>query len=328
MNIKDERGYALISVLTIVIIITAFAMILIPKTLNTSLQVNQSEGNSQGKDLSEMGIKYTHAYLQNLVTKAINDAKADSRFNLYSTNRDELFCEKLKTRLTTFKTVDGYNRSILPATANYNIKINNHELVRFNPSTISFNNTTCTGFKSLIIPIQSIGKANGKKEKTIKANFVIENRAGDTPGRIIGGKIDPNNLFFEEKNYFPQVTGNSVANLLGSVKFNVQVDIKGNSTLKLGGDAWFNSNTDPSIKFAGSDSTLLVAGNAFFTKAVTFSGNSNNICIRKNAYLLTDGEWKVYDAAKQNCPYKDEPVPYYYDIDGWGIFENNLNVIY
>jgi hypothetical protein len=336
-NFYNERGYVLISVLAIIILIFAFSMMIMPKTFNTALQVNKTKGSSQAKDMSEMGIHYAHAYLQSEVTKAIADAKADPRFINNSINHDTLICEKLKNR---FKTFSIFNKELImnnntDYNPNHSFQVRNFEEVSFEPSTITLTNSTCTDFKNMKIPIESTGKILNKSEKSLKAYFLIENKDNMpiSSGVGINEVRDPEtimNSFFKETQTI-ELKGNTISNKYSTVRFTNTVGLRGNGVLMVGGNAWFQGT--PSVDYRGSNNEILISGNAYFSSEISFGGNMTNyICIKKGAYLWKDNKWIDYPTTpvdiRKFCPYKPEDVKYYYDINEWGIVESNLNVIY
>lgn len=319
-------------------------MLLIPKTINTSLQVQKNEGNTQAKDMSEMGIRYAHAYLQTLVAQAIIDAKNDSRYINNTINHDTLFCEKLTYRFSTFNTY--YKEIRMDENQSHLFQIRN-----FEPYTISStNNSTCDGFKSMTLPIESIGKIEGKAEKQIRAFFVIENQIaiGTSPGSGSGTgggtgdgtvPVDPNTLPLVNVTSPLDIKGNTTSNMYSAAHFFSAITIGGNGKLMIGGNAWFagreSTNKPYSVTFNGNNGILVVSGNAYFKYPVDLGGNNTNyVCIRGDAYRLRSGTtntWDLYPEIKtaQTCPpLVQEQVQYFYDINEWGIIESNLNVIY
>jgi hypothetical protein len=340
MKTSNERGYVLISVLAIIILVMSFSLMLIPKTLNTSVQVNRSELNTQAKDLSEMGIHYAHAYLQEQVIRAVNYTKANES-DYYKW--DQVFCERIKSQFSTFNTT--FSRSIPMDTSlnsKYRFQINNNELISFNPNTITISNATCTGLKSITIPIKSVGIVDGKPEKEVKANFIIENSssASGTPGGTGTGNLitNPNLLGLKPVDeLIPiQIKGNDISSLFSSAKFTRTVLITGNGVLKVGGHAWFDAS--PSIDFRGNNGKVYVTGDAYFKSKVSLGGNGTNyICVKGSVFLFENGTYQrknsIADISATNnvdpCPSRANPEKeYYYDINGWGIIESNLNVIY
>jgi hypothetical protein len=342
MKTNKERGYVLISVLAIIIIVMSFSLLLIPKTLNTSVQVNKSELNTQAKDLSEMGIHYAHAYLQDQVIRAVNYTKANET-DYYKW--DQVFCERIKSQFSTFNT--NFLRSIpmdTSANSKYRFQINNNELISFNPNTITMSNTTCTGLKSITIPIKSVGIVDGKPSKEVKANFIIENNSGasGSPGGTGTGTgnliTNPNLLGLTTVDgLIPiEIKGNNISSLFSSAKFTRTVLITGNGVLKVGGHAWFDAS--PSIDFRGNNGKVYVTGDAYFRNKVSLGGNGTNyICVKGSVFLFENGAYQrknsISDISATNnvdpCPSQANPErEYYYDINGWGIIESNLNVIY
>lgn len=342
---KNDRGYVLLNVLIIIILIISFGMLLIPKTINTSLQIQKNEGNTQAKDMSEMGIHYTHAYLQTLVSKAIEESKKDTRYMNNTINHDTLFCEKLKVQFSYFNTF--FPKEIrMDANQNHLFQIRN-----FEPYSITAKNdtkvSTCDSFKNMTVPIESIGKVEGKSEKSIKAIFVIENKVATetVPGTGGGGTgggtvpVDPNKLPLVNVTDPVKLSGQSTTQMYSSAHFFSAITIGGNGKLMIGGNAWFEGveahNKPYSVTFNGNNGILVISGDAYFKYPVDLGGtNTNYVCIRGNAYRLRTGTtntWDPYPEIKtaQTCPpLIEQQVEYFYDISEWGIIESNLNVIY
>jgi hypothetical protein len=348
---RNERGYVLLNVLVIIILVVAFGMMLIPKTVNTSLQIQKTEGNSQSKDMSEMGIHYAHAYLQTLVAKAIEESKKDTRYINNTINHDTLFCEKMTTQITSFN-------SVLPKSIVMDANIDHSFQIKyFEPYTLTPRDTTkaasCDNYKNFSIPIESIGKVLGKSEKSVKAYFIIENKAatgdgsggsgsGPGPGTGTGTPVDPNTLPLVSVTNpnDTKLSGNAVSKMFSSAHFYVPVIIGGNGKLMVGGHAWFEgreaSNKLFSVTFNGNNGILVVSGDAYFKYPVSLGGNQTNyVCIRGNAYILRSGTTNTWDdyssylRSVNSCPpLIEKEVQYFYDLNEWGIIESNLNVIY
>ncbi|OIJ18364.1 hypothetical protein BKP45_12370 [Anaerobacillus alkalidiazotrophicus] len=320
----NNRGYTLIIVLLTIVLISLFSLMLIPKALSTSLQVNKSEGMAQAKDLSEMGIHYAHAYFENIVNLAIEQAKADPGFINQTVNHDLLFCENFI--------------SLLPIEQTFAEKsINNsayYYKVSFEKEVNDFF-TNCSGFQEIILPIESIGKVdnNSNSEKLIRANFVVENEGeksiiGPCQGEICPPPPPPENLPFNIINTEINLSGQTVSNYIyTSPKFTQSVVLAGNSRLIVGGNAWVSGS---SLRFNGNNAELIVGGNAYFTSPIDFRGNGNKICIRGTAYLYDhiEKKWNVYDVPQfiKSCSGVNE-IGYFYDINQWKINED-IDVYY
>ncbi len=329
---RNERGYVLMVVLLIIVIITTFAIVLIPKALSTSLQVNKSEKVTRTKELAEMGVQYSNAFLRSQVTKAIEQVKTDPGYT--TTSHDKLFCERLKTNLSNTP-FGGVIK--MDANSNYYFQV----AYLGNPTLLNSNNspiTTCDGFNSMKVPIQSIGKLTGSDDKEIKAYFTIDNN-----GEIISntgpgaGPVDPNTLSFVSTiSNSITLSGNGVSQMYSSSHFlsTSLITIKGNGRFLVGGNAWIESN--PSIDFRGINGVLAISGNAYFKNPVSLGGNgSNYICVKGNAYLLnsTTKKWENYTEIKADkstyCPSSIEnTVQYYYDVNRWDVDNQKLDVQY
>lgn len=343
MKFDNERGYVLISVLAIIILLVSFSLILIPKALNTSLQVNKSELNTQSKDLSEMGIHYAHAYLQEQVIKAINYTKVNEP-NI--NNQEKVFCEKIKSQFKSQEFITLSPKVIPMDTTNpkYKFKIDNNALITFKPDTIQLSNTTCTSLRSITIPITSTAIVNGVTEKVIRANFIIENTAAiiGIPG--VSGKAEWTTAELDKLFGLNIITdtidisGSTTSSLYNTAKFTKTVTLRGNGSLKVGGHAWFDAT--PTIDFKGNNgNSIYVSGDAYFKSKVSLGGAGKNyICVKGSVYLYENGKYvrKNEGIKAISSTTTEDPCPpsvnlegnYYYDINGWGLIESNLNVEY
>lgn len=340
MEIKNDRGYVLISVLAIIILVMAFAMILIPKTLNTSSQVNQSERNTQVKDLSEMGIKYSHAYLQSLVTKAIDDTIKNPTTKKFPniTNQDKLFCLNLRESLNRqyskenkFGNDSSYIYSI-EYLGKYYISTKDNENYTIS-STTSYD---CEGFKGVKVPIKSLGK-KGTAEKTINAEFVIENKGEEgnnwAPGTGYTERLYPEDITYSQfYTNDPRLSGQSRLDVPAAAKFSNTVTISGNGKLYVAGHAWFDGASYPSVDLNGNVIIMAISGNAYFRNGIDFK-TSNYICIRGLGYIwnATKRDWEPYPKVhtEEACPPTlEKTIEYTNNVNEWGIIEGELNVIY
>lgn len=332
--IHNEDGYTMLIVLTIAVLISIFAMVLLPKAISTMKQVGKSETSSQTKDMSEMGVEYASSFLQNIVKQARTEAKsADPSLD------DKNFCEKLSSRLSA---TPFPQNNLMNGNNNFSFQ------VRYSPTEsrtiVSKNNSTCDGFVSMRIPIVSTGKVEGKGSTTLKAYFTVDNK-----GEIITTQpgqsrepVDPTTLSYETiKATEFKLSGQTTSALSRSIRFDDIVTISGNGVLSIGGNAWFN-NINPksdslSINFNGNNGIVIVSGNAYFTKPISLGGKGVNfICIKGDAYLYNSStkKWEWYADVKERaaCPPDNKTVidnaKYFYDINLWDINQNKLDVQY
>jgi competence protein ComGC len=340
MSINNDRGYVLINVLAILILVMAFAMLLIPKTLNTATQVNKSERNTQVKDLSEMGIKYAHAYLQSLVTGAINDTISNPTTKKYPniTNQDTLFCLNLRERLKNQYSKENKHGD----DASYSYKIDylgKYFISSTNNENYTISSTTtydCVGFKGVKVPISSVGK-KGSAEKTINAEFVIENKGEEgnqfVPGTGYTERLYPTDITFSQTyTQDPKLSGQDRLNVPVSAYFGNRVTISGNGKLYVSGHAWFDGKSYPSVDLNGNVIIMAISGNAYFRNGIDFK-TSNYICIRGLGYLWneTKNDWEPYPKVHTEAacpPTLEKTIEYTNDVNEWGIIEGELNVIY
>lgn len=328
---QNEHGYTLLIVLMISVIISIFAMVLIPKAMSTMKQVGKSEASSQSLDMAEMGVEYGTTFLQNIVKQARIEAKsADPSVD------DKNFCEKLTSRLnsTAFpqnNTMSGNEKF------SYQIRYSATE----GRTIVSKNNSSCDGFVSMRIPIISTGKVEGKESTTLKAYYTVDNKGEVITTRPGQSKIpaDPTTFTYETINVSEfKLSGNTRSALSRSTRFNDIVTISGNGVLSIGGNAWFNNTkSNVSINFNGNNGIVTVSGNAYFTHPVSLGGTGSNfICIKGDAYLFnhSTNKWEWYTAVKENaaCPATNPIVidnaKYFYDINLWHVNPEKLDVEY
>jgi hypothetical protein len=345
MKYRNERGYVLISVLAIIVLVMAFAMMLVPKTLNTSAQVNKTERSTHAKDLSEMGVQYAHAYLQSLITDSIDATK---RSNPLPENQDVVFCQNLTTRLKAAHSKEGK----YGANLSHYFKID--YLGAFNISATKYNNTTkayepytvkstvaydCSGFLGVKVPIVSTGK-KGNENRVIKAEFTIENKgeAGNQfePGTSYFQPINPDNEIIYEDIYStdPALSGQKRLDLPADVRFNNIVTISGNGKLYIGGHVYFNGNSSKglSVDLNGQEVIVAISGNAYFKNGVDYK-SSNYICIRGTGYKWNYSKsiweyWEGIHTAAACPPSIAKQILYLNDLTQWGVIEGELDVTY
>lgn len=342
MDNKNEQGYVLLNVLAIIILVMAFAMLLIPKTLNTASQVNKSERSTQVKDLSEMGIQYAHAYLQSLISAAITDTVNNPTTKKYPniTNQDQLFCLNLRERLNKQHNKENKFGDDL----SYSYKLDYYGI--YNISTKENENYTissiipydCVGFKGVKVPIKSVGK-KGSAEKTINAEFVIENKGEEgnnwAPGTGYTERLYPEDIKISDDYKYatdPKLSGQSRLDVPTSAYFKSTVTISGNGRLYVSGHAWFDGQSYPSVNLNGNVIIMAISGNAYFRNGIDFK-ESNYICIRGLGYLWneTKNDWEPYPKVHtvEACPPAvEKTIEYKNDVNEWGIIEGELNVIY
>jgi Tfp pilus assembly protein PilX len=329
-NNRNERGYVLVIVLMMSLLITTFAIVLIPKAMSTMKQVGKSETSTHSRQMAEMGVEYGNSFLQNIVKQARTEAKS-----LDPTKDDKNFCEKLTARLNT----TPFPLSN-PMSSNNNFSFQ----VRFSSTEsrtiVSSNNTSCDGFVSMKIPIVSTGKVEGKGTTELKAYYFVDNKGDVLTTKPGESKIpaDPNTLPYEQTHFNEfKLSGNTTSALSRSAKFNNVVTISGNGILTIGGNAWFDNKNNISINFNGNNGIAIVSGNAYFTTPISLGGTGKNfICIKGDAYLYnqTTKKWAWYPDVKEKaaCPPENKVVQdnakYFYDINLWDINRDKLDVVY
>ncbi|WP_096153167.1 MULTISPECIES: hypothetical protein [Bacillus] len=321
----NNQGYTMVMVLLSIVLISLLAMMLIPKSVNTALQVNRSEEMTQTKDLAEMGVTHAHALIQSQVNATIKEVK---NLNRPLSEHDNLFCNRIQTNLRAlsfFRPLNPTSETITIQNVNYKYKLDSN-----GPFTLkSGNNTTCDGFNNITIPIKSTGIVGGK-EKVVTAAFTISNgnSAGisqeqrDSNGQVV--PVDPSTLPLITRNSL-SISGSSGSTFFeSSPRFLNTVDIRGSATLSIAGNAWFEGIID----FRGGSGKLLISGDAYFSRGIDQGGSGNYICVRGNAFEKKDGVFKpiAQNIIDSKCPAQIyESVKFAYDINEWGIFDIDVN---
>ena len=327
----NNRGYTMVMVLLSIVLISLFAMMLIPKSVNTALQVNKSEEMTQTKDLAEMGITYTHSLIENRIKNAIQQAKAETNFS--NTNHDRLFCEKLVQNINN---VNFLKQTPTPETISITNSTYSFKVERNNPLKIaSGNNVTCEKFDSLTIPVKSTGMVGGSK-KEVTAEFTIKNRNSDgitqaqrdSNGQII--PVPPEEMNLVAVNSSVSFNGSSGSrSIYANAHFKGLVTISGQGELYVAGNAVFDgSPNNPSVNFNGNNSKLIISGDAYFRKDYSLGGNGGNyICVRGSSFIYENNRWVEINRNRidQACPQTVfQSVSFMYDIEEWGIMDIDI----
>ena len=321
----------MVMVLLSIVLISLFAMMLIPKSVNTALQVNRSEEMTQTKDLAEMGITYTHSLIENRIKNAIQQSKAETNFS--NTNHDRLFCEKLVQNINN---VNFLKQTPTPEIITITNPSYSYKVERNGPLKIaSGNNVTCERFDSLTIPVKSTGIVGGSK-KEVTAEFTIKNRntdgitqeQRDSNGQLI--PVRPEDMKLVEVKDAISFNGNSGSgSVYANAHFKKLVTISGQGELYVAGNAVFEGDTNRSVNFNGNNSKLIISGDAYFRKDYNLGGNGsgNFICVRGNSFIFKNNKWVEMDRdtiSKACPPTIFQSITFMYDIEEWGIMDIDI----
>lgn len=149
--LKNQRGYALLLVMLLVVLFTILGMGLLTMNLNASKQFNLKENQVEARHLSEMGI----LHYQNALEKKVQ------------ANTTSLQCALIEPLLQAVNTDTKSDFK-------YEVTGNNDS------------GSSCTDQKgTLQVKVKSKSEGNLKTEKTITATYYIKNKGSQTSGNIV-----------------------------------------------------------------------------------------------------------------------------------------------
>ena len=269
--LKNEKGYALVLVMIIISVTMILALSLSSAALTTRAQLNKTDTRNKAIDIAEMGI----TYYQQVFTRYINSAKISAKTKVdYYRAFDDYFYSDLNTLL---------RNSISPVevdTAKNKFEITFKSINKSDPNKIVFN-------------IESKGTADSATA-TINGYFTIDktsagSKAGQpNPAITSYTKEEKRSLYLSPPSKFTPYNA--------STYFSGTIQIQGNHTLKVDGNAYF---TD--LKLSGS-AKLNIIGDAIFAKDIYIQDNGVRICITGKTYKLDANKNLVdYPIAKNTC---------------------------
>ncbi len=328
MRIKNEQGYALVTVLLIITLFMAIIISVMGQSFNTTKQNQTVEKNYQSVALAEMGINYYRSLLNNIIPQAeaastrnilnldingnvgniIDDATIMLRYNTS-------FCQEFKNRYASITETD-----FIPVKGDKQYKIKPFQAV-------------CSNSGPITVSVESTGKTGTGTPVTLKADFTIQQVANNTDSNAY--KSDPvvpisNILDFKLKGIDDLTTG--LTNLLGGV-------ITGNSSLVLSTSAKIENLLDKGssllivqgdavLKNVGisGNSRLIVFGDVYLKDPLgRINGNAFDVCILGNVYYnnklqalpedynlnnkCSQGHWGIDPVNGVNVDYSYRPTP-------------------
>jgi Tfp pilus assembly protein PilX len=305
LKVKNQKGYALVLVLVIITITFTLALSLSGMALSARKQFNKTDETNKATDIAEMGVAHYEAWLVNAVIQANSNAesRADNTIKNNDGNKknhpngkvkkcnknpirctaeyDEYFLENLKLRIGTL------NNSLLRIVEGSNL----YEVKEITISEIQADETIAVKFKSY-------GQTENEK-KILESTITIKKNS-----ESLEGEAKP-----EKSSY--QVVHSTPIDLKGSDKhlafdsstyFEKKIEIQGNRTIKVNGNAFFNDQ----VIFSGT-ADILVFGDAIFRFQPEFNGNAYSFCVYGNIYIMDNQgmlvEYTNFPSGKnKSCP--------------------------
>ncbi|WNF21894.1 hypothetical protein [Mesobacillus jeotgali] len=305
MNLRNEKGYALVLVLVIITITFTMALSMSGMALSARKQFNKTDEMNKATDLAEMGVAHYEAWLANAVSQA--NTYAESQADTVIKNNggskkphsqgkvktckkntirctaeyDEYFLKDLKIR------IGSLNNSILRTVEGVNL----YEVRDITISEIQADDTIVVKFKSH----GRTGDENKVLESTITIEKNGESLVGEpkpepTPADIVNTtainlKGQDKHLTFDSSTYFEK-----------------SIEVRGNRTINVNGNAFFKDR----IIFSGT-ADIFVFGDAIFTVSPEFNGNAYSFCIYGNVYKIDNQgnltEYADFPSGKnKSCP--------------------------
>ncbi|MGJ7912311.1 hypothetical protein [Neobacillus sp. LXY-1] len=272
---KREKGYALVLVLIIISIVMIVGLSLGGIGLTNRAQLNKTDSRNKATDLAEMGV----TYYQPIVSTYVSSAKitAQNYVNYYG---------------TYYNTYDGYFYNSLYSklnTANAPVEVDTSN----NKYQVTFKSLDKSVANKMIVNFESTGTA-GTETATVKGFFTIEKISGASKA----GQLNPaiSTYSYNEKNSRYLSPPSKLTSYNSSTYFSSLIQIQGNHTLTINGQAFFTS-----LILAGS-AKLNIKGDAIFAKDIVIQDSAVKICITGKTYKLDANNKLVdYPITKNTC---------------------------
>lgn len=256
---KNEKGYALLMVLMLILLFTVLGMGLMATNMNSATQFNTKENQVQARHQAEMGVLHYGVILQDKINSASTAA---------------INCSDIDALLGPTRKLAEGDYAIEPAGA------------------LGSSCTEVANSKLLEITIKSKGIINGNTEKEVEATFYAENQGvltdGDTGNKVIGPPALPtgeNTETFDELE-LKKETEVFEGNLIVEEHLNFLPGNGNNLIVK-------NDLYIAGLISMKNHDCISTGGN--FTALQSFDwGNSHtDLLVRKDAYLPSEiGGWK------------------------------------
>ncbi|WP_079509922.1 hypothetical protein [Mesobacillus jeotgali] len=305
MKVKNQKGYALVLVLVIITLTFTVALSMSGMALSARKQFNKTDQNNKATDIAEMGVAHYEAWLGNAVIQANSYAEsmADRTIKNNNGNKkphpngkvkkcnknpirctaeyDDYFLENLKLR------IDTLNNSLLRIVEGSNL----YEVKDIFISEIQADETIAVKFKSY-------GQTENET-KTLESTITIQKNS-----ESLEGEPKPDKSSYQVVHTTPiDLKGNDKHLAFdSSTYFEQKIQIQGNRTIKVNGNAFFNDK----VIFSGT-ADIFVFGDAIFTSQPEINGHAYSFCVYGNIYRM-DNQGKLVEytdfpsGKNKSCP--------------------------
>lgn len=259
-TIKNEKGYALLMVLMLILLFTVLGMGLMATNMNSAKQFNTKENQVQARHQAEMGVLHYSAILKDKITNSTNSA---------------LKCNDIDALLGPSKKLNVGEYTIEPASSTAGISCKEMENSKF-----------------MEITIKSTGIINGDTRKEVEATFYAANKgvaltAPPAEGNVVSPPVMPTSPDTEVKTILAMKK--DYENFTGNLIIKDKLDIGGGNSdvLKVQKDLYITG--DISIQ---NHACISSGGDFTALKPFNWGNSKTSLLVRKDAYLPTAiGNW-------------------------------------
>lgn len=298
--IRNDQGYALVTVLLIITVFMMLAIAFMGQSTNSMKQNSIIEEKSQSVALAEMGVSYFE-----------HDVR-----NVYESNHQKVVNQVMLQReadrlILVYKSDEEYKQMAINLLKEILIReLDPSLMVIDDENSASFeikNDTIYKSSKGINIDFDSFGNDNGKTT-TIHAAMTIDFSNWMSAVEDVNIILP---IFKENEKEINSVSISSNIEYPSSVLFEDIVTINGNHELEIQGDALFNDL----LILHGNPSKLTVHGNAYFSTKIKKNENHDadleelNICIKGKVYLLDGTDYKPYPNLINSCSNQKDDSP-------------------
>lgn len=266
-RIQNEKGYALLLVMLLVVLFTIIGMGLLVMNMNAAKQFDTKEAQVQARHQAEMGVLHYKSALE----KFVEDSPSKG-----------VTCEKIESLLLLDELSSG----------NYEVK---------KPSASESSCSEIDDNKELKISVRSVGTINDNIKKEVLAQFYVNNSGGTTEGTISSetpstpSLAEPLNAENKDSLYVNKHTNDSESEFSKSLIIkNALSTGTGNSTVvKVYKHLYLKGENGLSLDM-NNHACIGIGGNFTALNKIDLGGQSSiNIHIRKNAFFPSDiVNWK------------------------------------
>lgn len=296
MNLREEKGYALVITLIVIIFIFLFASLLMSSILNSRKQFNMSEERIRLIDIAEMGVIHYETKVANDINKVNEEFGKKEARHILIDQYAWAICSKILEKPDDQKVGIAYKYSIHVQSQGVNCK---QKVLQGEDFTVNFTSTSL-GEKEKVI--------NGTI--TVKGNGVplVEGKNNNDGGS--GTKPSENNEWIkdleERKNYkivknVISASGQEKLKYEGNTFFQgIAIQLSGQSSILVNGSSVIGGD------YMGSgQNEFTIKGHTMFQKSIQMSGNAetniygnglfkSSIQISGNAIIRVAGDADFY----------------------------------